>query len=100
MRVERVVLAALAAAFVSLSAEERIDIDTYGRIRQEATTRSQILRMTHMLTDRYGPRPTGSPNLKAAGEWAIAELQSWGLQNARLEPWDWGNPGWLNERLS
>jgi carboxypeptidase Q len=100
MRVERVVLAVLAAAFVSLSAEERIDIDTYGRIRQEATTRSQILRITHMLTDRYGPRPTGSPNLKAAGEWAVAELQSWGLQNGRLEPWDWGNPGWLNERLS
>ena len=100
MRVERVVLAVLAAAFVSLSAEERIDLDAYGKIRQEATTRSQILRITHMLTDRYGPRLTGSPNLKAAGEWAVAELQSWGLQNGHLEPWEWGNPGWLNERLS
>ena len=53
-----------------------------------------------MLTDRYGPRPTGSPNLKAAGEWAVTELESWGLQNGRMEPWDWGNPGWLNERLA
>ncbi len=22
------------------------------------------------------------------------------MQDGRLEPWDWGNPGWLNERLS
>ena len=30
----------------------------------------------------------------------MPQLQSWGLQNGRLEPWEWGNPGWLNERLS
>ncbi len=100
MRVERVVFALLAAAVVSLSAQERVDLDTYGRIRQEATTRSQILRTTQVLTDRYGPRPTGSPNLKAAGEWAIRQLKSWGLENGRMEPWEWGYPGWLNERLS
>ncbi len=96
----RVVLILLAAVFVSLSAEERIDLDVYGRIRQEATTHSQILRTTHVLTDRYGPRLTGSPNLKAAGEWAVAQLESWGLQNGRMEPWNWSYPGWLNERLS
>ena len=59
------------ALVVSLHAQERVDHDTYWRIRQEATTNSQILRTAHMLTDRYGPRPTGSPNLKAAGEWAV-----------------------------
>ncbi len=100
MRVGRVVVVLLAAVFVSLRAEERVDHDIYGKIRQEAATDSQILRTTHVLTDRYGPRPTGSPNLKAAGEWAITQLQSWGLQNGRLEPWDWGYPGWLNERLA
>ena len=100
MRVGRVVVGFVAAVFVSLSAEERVDLDIYGKIRQEATTGSQILRTTHVLTDRYGPRLTGSPNLKAAGEWVISQLQSWGLQNGRLEPWDWGFPGWLNERLS
>jgi carboxypeptidase Q len=88
------------AGHYALRAQERIDHDTFWKIRQEATTNSQILKTAHMLTDLYGPRPTGSPNLKAAGEWAISQMQSWGLQNARLEPWDWGNPGWLNERLS
>ena len=83
-----------------VGAQERIDHDTYWKIRQEATTHSQILKTAQVLTDLYGPRPTGSPNLKAAGEWAVKQMESWGLQNGRLEPWDWGNPGWLNERLS
>ena len=89
----------LRALVVSLHARERIDHDTYWKIRQEATTNSHILRTAHVLTDRYGPRLTGSPNLKAAGEWAVKQLESWGLQHGRMEPWDWGNPGWLNERL-
>jgi carboxypeptidase Q len=94
------VTALLLVACVSLYAQERIDHVTYWKIRQEATTNSHILRTAHVLTDRYGPRPTGSPNLKAAGEWAVKQLESWGLQNGRMEPWDWGNPGWLNERLA
>jgi hypothetical protein len=96
----RGVTALLLVACVSLYAQERIDHDSYWKIRQEATTNSHILRTAHVLTDRYGPRPTGSPNLKAAGEWAVEQLGSWGLQNGRMEPWDWGNPGWLNERLA
>jgi carboxypeptidase Q len=90
----------LVALLVSLHAEERIDHDTSWKIRQEATTNSQILRTVRVLTDRYGPRPTGSPNLKAAGDWAVKQLESWGLRNGRMEPWEWGNPGWLNERLA
>jgi hypothetical protein len=90
----------VATAVAVVGAQERVDLDIYGRIRQEATMRSQILRTAHVLTDRYGPRPTGSPNLEAAGEWAVKQLESWGLQNGGLEPWDWGYPGWLNERLS
>jgi hypothetical protein len=100
MRVARVGAALLVAAILSVNAEERVDLETYGRIRQEATTNSQILRTASVLTDRYGPRVTGSPNLKAAGEWAVSQLQTWGLKNGRMEPWEWGNPGWLNERLS
>ena len=96
----RVAAILVAGAVVAIGAQERIDHDTYWKIRQEATTHSQILKTVQVLTDLYGPRPTGSPNLKAAGEWAVKQMESWGLQNGRLEPWDWGNPGWLNERLS
>ena len=61
---------------------------------------SQILETLHVLTDVYGPRLTGSPNLKAAGEWAIEQMHAWGLKEGRLEPWDFGHPGWTNERLT
>jgi hypothetical protein len=95
-----VILAALVVPFVSIQAQERLDQDVFWKIRQEGTGNSQILRTMHMLTDVYGPRLTGSPNLKAAGDWAVKQLEAWGLTNGHLEPWDFGHPGWLNERLS
>lgn len=79
---------------------ESVDADTFWKIRREATENSQIMRTLHFLTDVYGPRLTGSPNHKASAEWAIKQMESWGLKNAHLEPWDFGHPGWLNERLS
>jgi hypothetical protein len=80
-------------------ADERPDEAVFWKIRQEGTARSQILPTLHVLTDVYGPRLTGSPNLKAAGEWALQQMRGWGLTNTHLEPWDFGRAGWLNERL-
>jgi len=74
--------------------------DLLSRIRKEAMERSQIMRTMHMFTDLYGPRLTGSPNHKAAAEWAVKQMTAWGFENAHLEPWDFKHPGWLNERLT
>ena len=38
------------------------------------------------LTDVYGPRLTNSPGFRKSGEWAVKEMTSWGLANAKLEP--------------
>jgi len=94
------VCVALVIGFTGLIAQERPDEAMVWKIRQEATNRSQILQTLHVLTDVYGPRLTGSPNLKAAGEWAIQQMTSWGLKNGRLEPWDFGRAGWANERVT
>jgi carboxypeptidase Q len=88
------------AGLAGLAAQERPDEAMFWKIRQEATDRSQILQTLHVLTDVYGPRLTGSPNLKAAGEWAVQQMTSWGLKNGRLEPWDFGRDGWANERVT
>ena len=80
--------------------QEQINADINARIRKEGMDNSQIMRTMHFLSDVYGPRLTGSPNLKAAGEWAIKQMQGWGFENGHLEPWDFGHPGWLNERFS
>jgi carboxypeptidase Q len=74
--------------------------ETNSKIRKEGTENSQIMRTMHFLTDLYGPRLTGSPNLKAAGEWAIKQMTAWGFESGHLEPWDFGHPGWMNERFS
>ena len=79
---------------------ETLDHEMFARIRAEALERSQIMHTLHMLTDVYGPRLTGSPNLKAASDWVVQRATEWGLKNAHLEPWDFGRPGWLNERAA
>ncbi len=82
------------------AAEERIDAAINAKIRQEGMDHSSIMRTLHYLTDVYGPRVTGSPSLKAAGEWAVKEMESWGFTNGHLEAWDWGKPGWTNDFAS
>jgi carboxypeptidase Q len=92
--------ALVATATLSFTAEERIDSDINARIRQEGQKNSQIMRTLHFLTDVYGPRVTGTPSLKAAGEWAVQQMEAWGLTNGHLEPWDFGHPGWTNDFAS
>jgi Zn-dependent M28 family amino/carboxypeptidase len=97
----RLVALALILSLLSLSvAAQNGSGDMLSRIRKEAMERSQIMKTMHMFTDVYGPRLTGSPNHKAAAEWAVKQMTAWGLENAHLEPWDFKHPGWLNERLT
>ncbi|HTB11272.1 MAG TPA: M20/M25/M40 family metallo-hydrolase [Bryobacteraceae bacterium] len=87
---------ALSACLV-LVAQEKVDEATAARMRSEELEHSKIMHTLHMLTDRYGPRVTGTPNHEAAAKWAVAEMTSWGMKNGHLEPWEFGHPGWLNE---
>ena len=92
--------ALLTSSFAQTAMQERVDTDVNAKIRQEEMQNSQIMRTLHFFTDVYGPRLTGSPNHENAARWAIKQMQSWGFENAHLEPWDFGHPGWLNERFT
>ncbi len=74
--------------------------DVVMKIRDEGNLHSQIMRTMHYLTDVYGPRLTGSPNYKESADWALRQMKEWGMENGHLEPWDFGHPGWVNERFS
>ncbi len=81
--------------------------DVYAQIRAEETSNSKIMWIIHQIADVYGPRVTGTPNLKAADDWAVKTMTSWGLANAHLEPWTFQPPsaatpvpGWENLGLS
>ena len=100
MKIRALAIAALLmTAPLPFSAQERLDATINDRIRAEEAEHSQIMRTLHYLTDVYGPRLTGSPNHKAAAEWAVKQMTQWGFANGHLEPWDFGHPGWSNEHL-
>ena len=72
------------------------DVNT--QIRKEGMENSKVMHTVHILTDLYGPRLTGSPNHVNAAKWAAEEMKRWGFDNTALEPWDFGHPGWVNDR--
>lgn len=79
---------------------EKLDQDVIWKVRREATDRSEIMRTLHVLTDVYGPRLTGSPNLRKAQDWLVQRATAAGLKNVHLEEWDFGHPGWANEKTA
>jgi carboxypeptidase Q len=73
--------------------------DMAGKIKTEAIEHSQVAPVFEMLTVNIGPRLTASPAHKRAAEYVRDRLASYGLENARLEPWHFGR-GWTLEKLT
>jgi carboxypeptidase Q len=79
------------------TAEEPVDLGAIHQIKQEGMRRSKVMDYASMLTDVHGPRLTGSPGIRAAGEWARKAMAEAGLQNAHLETWGPFGRGWSQE---
>ncbi len=93
--------AALALIAVSPAlAQERVDEAVVAQIKTEAFQRSEVMDTLSWISDVYGPRLTGSPSLRQAGEWARDQLTRWGMSNAGLEPDGTTSRGWSIERFS
>ena len=61
-------------------------------IIKEANENSQLERLGHELMDVIGPRLVGTPQMKKANDWAVAQYEKWGI-SAKNEKWgDWR--GW------
>jgi len=102
-----VVLSFFLLAVLAVPAQAPKLADVYTQIRMEETNNSKIMWIIHEVADVYGPRVTGTPNLKAADDWAVKTMASWGLTNTHLEPWTFQPPsastpvsGWENMELS
>jgi carboxypeptidase Q len=101
------VMCFLLLAAVPMTAQAPGVAGIYAQIRAEETNNSKIMWIIHEIADVYGPRVTGTPNLKAADDWAVKTMTSWGLANTHLEPWTFQPPsaatpvpGWENMELS
>lgn len=93
------ILLSISLQFASVASAQEIP-DINDKIRKEGMENSQAMKTIQILTDVYGPRLTGSPNFNASAEWAAKTMKSWGFDHTELEAWDFGYPGWLNERAS
>ena len=93
-----VLLLALAAPLdLGAASNDSPDLEMITAIRQEGFKHSQVMDILSNLTDRIGPRLTGSPNMKKANEWTRDEFTKWGLQNSHLEAWGPFGLGWQNQ---
>lgn len=97
-----VCLALMLSGALTLTAQstpESIDLAALQKIKEEGLDRSQVMDIAWWLTDRYGPRLTNSPQMRAAADWAVKKMTEWGVVNVKQEPWaaPFGR-GWSNER--
>lgn len=80
---------------------ERVDLGVLHRIKAEAFGRnSRVMDTVFYLTDVYGPRLTGSPNIKDAANWTVKKLEEWGISGVKMEPWGPFGRGWAATRFS
>jgi carboxypeptidase Q len=98
-RYTRLTLIAAAAVPLLLIAAENVDLSVINRIKTEAFEHSKVMDHMFYLTDVNGPRLTGSPNYKAAGDWAVARLKEYGLANVKQEKWGPFGRGWANKHF-
>ena len=99
MRRIQIVLVALVAS-VPVFAQEPVNDAVVAQIKGEAFQRSAVMDTLSWIADVYGPRLTGSPTLRQAGEWARDQLTRWGMANAALEPNGTTSRGWSVDRFS
>src|ERR1700743_2760838 len=64
------------------------------KIREEGMNHHKGMDIAFHLTDVSGPRLSGSPGLKRAQDWAVNQLKTWGMVNAKREDWGKFGRGW------
>ncbi len=74
-------------------AQEELDLDMVNRIREEGFQRSEVMETVSYLADVIGPRLSGSPQSKRSQEWTRDRLTKWGMSNAHIEGFEFGE-GW------
>jgi carboxypeptidase Q len=98
--VVRLALFLVMCSAIPLWSQEKVDLETMGRIRYEGFQDSKVMEFATGLMDSIGERLTGSPNMKRANEWTRDQLSAMGLSNAHLEPWGPFGRGWANQYVN
>jgi carboxypeptidase Q len=79
--------------------------EVFEQIKKEGLENSQVMQHLDHLTNRIGPRLTGSDGCTNACEWAVSKFKEFGIENARMEKWGtfpvgWSRGQWSGEMLA
>lgn len=88
-----------ASASAPAPAADVVDEAAVAFFLEEGLQRSQVMEHLSWLCDVYGPRVTGSPNLRSAQAWARATFATMGY-DARTEAWGPFGRGWRCEHVA
>lgn len=95
----RATILALVFLFPAVAADS-VDLAIVNRIKSEAFEHSKVMDTLELLTDRYGPRLTASPEFKEAADWAADRLREYGLENVHQERWGDFGRSWSLQRFA
>jgi carboxypeptidase Q len=101
MKYKATTLLILAALFLTIpaAAQEPVDTAVVAKIREEGLNRSQVLKTFTHLTEVIGPRLTGSPAVKTTAQYSQGLLKMWGINDPRIETWEFGR-GWQLDKFN
>jgi hypothetical protein len=83
----------LLVAVSSVSKQEPVYYDVVQKIMDYEFENSDVMENANWLCNIFGPRNVKTPTYRASAEWVKKRLIEYGLTNARLEPYEFGN-GW------
>lgn len=78
-------LATFALMFIAFTQAQNTDA-VVESIVKEATENSQLERLAYEMLDVIGPRLVGTPQMKQANDWAVAQYGKWNI-TSRNEKW-------------
>lgn len=84
---------------VPVRADEKVDLLAIHKLKREAYDNSKVMDTLFHLTDVNGARLTGSPGHQRAAEFAVKRLKEYGIEDSKLEKFEFGN-GWSFSRFA
>jgi hypothetical protein len=86
MRIHYLLFVSLLFSLHIQAQDEKLDMATIQKIRQEGLQDSHVMDIAFHLTDASGDRLTASPGFMRAANYARQQLEQWGLTDAVLDP--------------
>jgi carboxypeptidase Q len=102
MKAKCICMVGIVMLLVSVSsahAQEPVYYDVVQKIMEFEFTNSDVMENADWLCNIFGGRNMKTPAYRESAEWCVKRLKEYGLTNARLEPYEFGN-GWDIDYIS